>query len=133
VENAVSELSRQDNSSDEDIISDYRSDTEEGQEDKLTDKIVGESKGMLEKDNLVQKKCTLGNLVKVLKEAFKVLDQNQIEKADIILAIGNTGCGKSTILNSLVFGPDSLQLKKIEEQYQVRTPDGRVVNKVVQR
>lgn len=88
---------------------------------------------MLEKDNLVHKKCTLGNLVKVLKEAFKVLDQNQIEKADIILAVGNTGCGKSTILNSLVFGPDSLQLKKIEEQYQVQTPDGRVVNKVIQR
>lgn len=33
---------------------------------------------------------------------------------DVVLAIGTTGCGKSTMLNSLIWGPESLEIKKID-------------------
>lgn len=53
--------------------------------------------------------------IKVLKEclakAFKGLDL--IKGHEIILAIGNTGCGKSTMLTSLVFGPGALEEREI--------------------
>lgn len=41
---------------------------------------------------------------KVLKEQL-----SQIEGKEVILAIGQTGCGKSTMLTALVYGPDSLK------------------------
>ena len=47
--------------------------------------------------------CTLENIVLILEEAFKYL--SKIEGKNIILAVGNTGCGKSTMLTSLMYGP----------------------------
>lgn len=37
-----------------------------------------------------------------------------INKGNIVLVVGYTGCGKSTMLSSLIYGPDSLELVKKE-------------------
>ena len=42
-----------------------------------------------------------------------------IKGADIVIAIGNTGAGKSTMLNSLVFGTDKLEMKKTDKRKNV--------------
>lgn len=49
---------------------------------------------------------TLDNLVLILEEAYKTLQP--IVQANLILAIGGTGCGKSTMLTSMMFGKDAL-------------------------
>lgn len=33
-----------------------------------------------------------------------------LKDGNVVLMLGNTGCGKSTILSSLVYGPQNLQL-----------------------
>lgn len=43
-------------------------------------------------------------------EAFKSL--NVINNEDMIVTLGNTGCGKSTMLSSILFGPESLHIVK---------------------
>lgn len=57
-------------------------------------------------------KANLINLIVVISQMKEklsyALDQN------VILAIGTTGCGKSTMLNSLIWGPKSLSMKKIQ-------------------
>lgn len=55
---------------------------------------------------------SLDNITMVLREAYKTLADNQL--SDIVLAVGNTGCGKSTLFSALVFGPDALEEKRIE-------------------
>ena len=42
-----------------------------------------------------------------------------IKGADIVIAIGNTGAGKSTMLNSLVFGSDKLEMKTTDKRKKV--------------
>lgn len=49
---------------------------------------------------------TLENFVRTLQKAFQNLEY--LKGKNIILALGYTGCGKSTMLNSLLFGPESL-------------------------
>lgn len=57
----------------------------------------------------VQKKQpTLTNLVYTLRPAFELL--SEIQDKNVILCFGTTGCGKSTMLNSLVFGSDQMQI-----------------------
>ena len=36
-----------------------------------------------------------------------------LKDGDLIVAIGNTGCGKSTMLTSLIYGCDSLKESRI--------------------
>jgi Tfp pilus assembly pilus retraction ATPase PilT len=60
----------------------------------------------LDKDTLKQMDCNLVNIAMVLKLVFEQL--NAADNADLVLAIGNTGCGKSTMLTSIVFGPGHL-------------------------
>ncbi len=31
-----------------------------------------------------------------------------LKDSNVVLVLGNTGCGKSTMLSSLVYGPDTL-------------------------
>ena len=52
------------------------------------------------------KKCSLENLVYTLDPAYKLLEK--YKGRSLILCFGTTGCGKSTMLNSVVFGSDSL-------------------------
>ena len=47
----------------------------------------------------------------VLEEAFKSF--NSVDLDDIVMAIGNTGCGKSTLMGSMILGSDMLERKKI--------------------
>ena len=44
-----------------------------------------------------------------MKKDLKIL-----QKGNIILVVGNTGCGKSTMLSSFIYGPDSLTSTTIE-------------------
>ena len=48
----------------------------------------------------------LYQIVSILKVAL--IDLEKIKNKDLIIVLGNTGCGKSTMLNSLLLGPDSL-------------------------
>lgn len=60
------------------------------------------------KENVAKLSINLYNLIRCLRDAFKGL--NIIKGTDIVMAIGNTGVGKSTMLTSLVFGKEKLQL-----------------------
>lgn len=46
------------------------------------------------------------DMVEYLKMAKEYLDG--LKDANVVLVLGNTGCGKSTMLSSLVYGPDHL-------------------------
>ena len=37
---------------------------------------------------------------------------------DLVIVLGNTGCGKSTMLNSILLGPDSLELKEVKVEVE---------------
>ena len=78
---------------------------------------------ILTKQMVKDKKLTLKNLVKYLSAALKAL--KPIENAeDIVLAIGNTGCGKSTMIISLLYGHECLEEKAIQTPYQTKGKDG---------
>ena len=67
------------------------------------------------------------NVVTACKEVFPM-----IEKADdkeIIVALGNPGCGKSTLFTSLVHGPQNLERKKVEYEFEIPSADGSTVMK----
>ena len=57
----------------------------------------------------------LYEIVSILKAAL--IDLEKIEDKDVIIVLGNTGCGKSTMLNSLLLGPDSLEETTIKVEY----------------
>ena len=69
----------------------------------------------------------MDNLVMILEEAYPKLDV--VDDANLILAIGVTGGGKSTMLTSLVFGPQALELQKTKVEYNVPTRSGEVKKK----
>lgn len=43
-----------------------------------------------------------------------------IRGKDIVLCLGNTGTGKTTLLNSLIYGPESLQIVEIKEKVKIK-------------
>lgn len=57
---------------------------------------------------------TLDNYVNTLQKAFKTIQS--LDGKSVILCLGYTGCGKSTMLNSLLHGSDKLVSKNIEEE-----------------
>ena len=69
---------------------------------------------ILSKESIQASPREMCDLVWILKEVFKYLKSIGLDpdkKSDLIIAVGNTGCGKSTMLNSLVFGSDSLEIR----------------------
>lgn len=56
-------------------------------------------------------KCNLLSLIVVVNQMKKKLVKAKGQ--NVILAVGSTGCGKSTMLNALIWGPESLEPKKI--------------------
>jgi len=54
---------------------------------------------------------------------------DEAKDKDIILAIGNTGSGKSTMLTSLIYGTDYLILEKQTYQIQIQIEIGKFKNK----
>lgn len=71
------------------------------------------------KDEITGKPLNLETITHYLEKSFRLI--NQIRGADIVLLIGNTGAGKSTMLTSLIFGSSSLQWKKLT----VKLPRGK--------
>lgn len=73
---------------------------------------------------------TLDNIVKVSKAVFPKIQEARDKT--LILACGNTGCGKSTLITSLVFGPNMLEEKRVQS---IRTlADGRervIYNRII--
>ena len=70
------------------------------------------------------KDFNLKNVVSACREIFGL-----VEKADdkeIIVALGNPGSGKSTMFTSLVYGPESLERKKVEYEFEIPSSDGTV-------
>ena len=72
--------------------------------------------------------CSLENIMFVLERAFTSL--KKLQNKNIILAIGNTGCGKSTLLTSMMYGPESLELIKIDYEINVPNESGEIVRKI---
>ena len=60
----------------------------------------------------------LYEIVSILKAAFMNLDL--INDKDLVILLGNTGCGKSTMLNSILLGPDTLHETQIKKEIIVR-------------
>ena len=75
----------------------------------------------IDKETLKNKECTLVNLAMALKLVFDELEA--AEGADLVLAIGNTGCGKSTMLTSIVYGPGHLELMPREMTVETNVID----------
>jgi len=68
----------------------------------------------LEKASLRNEPCTLHNIARYLKALFDKLEL--IKDQDLVIALGNTGCGKSTMLTSLLYGPEALEEKKLRNR-----------------
>ena len=65
----------------------------------------------------------------ILEEAYKTL--NELNNSNLILAVGSTGCGKSTMLTSLMFGSDALELKKSKKEIEVPISGGGFKKKMI--
>ena len=73
------------------------------------------------------KDFTLKNVVNACKEVFPTIEQ--ADDKEIIVALGNPGCGKSTLFTSLVHGPTSLERKKVQYEFEIPSADGTTVMK----
>lgn len=74
------------------------------------------------KEEIKKMECNFENLIPLLDLIFETF--NMVDGADLLLSIGNKGCGKSTIINSLMYGPQSLEEKHLE--FQVRGLRGKM-------
>ena len=72
---------------------------------------------------------SLENLIAVCEAVFKNLDQ--IRDCELIMAIGNTGCGKSTMISSLVFGPEMHELTSKKEKKEINGVQKSFYKKVI--
>ena len=72
---------------------------------------------------------SLDNMCLILEQAFKTLVD--IDNANLILAVGNTGCGKSTMMTSLMFGTEALEIKKVSQTIEVPLVGGGVKTKKI--
>ena len=59
-----------------------------------------------DKEKITQLDYTLKNLMFVLTHGFEQFEDAEGE--DLVVAVGNTGCGKSTMLVSLAYGHETL-------------------------
>ena len=55
---------------------------------------------------------TLQNICRIAAQALKMIQE--FEKKDVLISLGDTGCGKTTLLNALLFGPESLEVRQLE-------------------
>ena len=68
--------------------------------------------------------CNLHNIARCLQVIFR--QPKLIDSKNVILALGNTGCGKSTMLNSMINGPESLYIyrDKVKKKQIITVKDG---------
>lgn len=71
------------------------------------------------KDKVNALNLNLYELVRCLREAMNEL--MIVKDKDIVLSIGNTGTGKTTMINSLCFGSGNLELKNIVEKSKLKS------------
>jgi predicted GTPase len=69
------------------------------------------------------KQCSLENLVYTLEPAYKLLEP--YKGRSLILCFGTTGCGKSTMLNSVLYGSNTLQKTSLVEEVVMRNGEKR--------
>ena len=68
-----------------------------------------------QRQRIIEMDPTLTNFKENLNKVFVYLE-NLLRSLDFnksVLFIGNTGCGKTTMIASLIYGPDALEEKKI--------------------
>ena len=53
------------------------------------------------------------NLDNLIQSYLSMTLNTSYKDRDLVVAVGKTGCGKSTILQALIHGPNSLELKAI--------------------
>lgn len=64
----------------------------------------------MKKEELKKEKTSLVTICLVTSKAIEAL--GAIQEKETIVAIGDTGCGKSTILTALIYGVDDLEESK---------------------
>lgn len=75
------------------------------------------------------KDFNLKNVVSTCKEVFKTSQVEEANDKEIVVALGNPGCGKSTMFTSLVYGSQSLERKKVEYEFEIPSSDGTIAHK----
>ena len=78
-----------------------------------------------------KKNVDLDTLHDYLTDAFKYIDK--VRGLQCIIAFGNTGSGKSTMLNSLIYGGESIITVMKEEEKQVPASNGKFETKKLRR
>ena len=71
--------------------------------------------------------CNFENLIPLLDlifETFKVIDGSE----DLLVSVGNSGCGASTMMNALMYGLDALEEKQLE--FMVKGPKGQMAKRL---
>lgn len=71
----------------------------------------------LNKDYIRSRDITLANLSTILASIFKSV--REVSNADLVVCLGNTGCGKSSLLSAIVHGTDKMVIKTLQEEIQV--------------
>ena len=66
-------------------------------------------------------------LYQQLVEMFNYI--NILRNQQCIIAFGYTGCGKSTMFNSLIFGPSSVRVVNVETEIEVPLLNGKTIRK----
>ena len=82
---------------------------------------------VLRKSEVIKRELSLVSIKEVLQEGFKSLEK--IRGGNVVLVIGNTGSGKSTMLSSLLRGPKTLEKKTITFNIEVLQKDGSKIQK----
>lgn len=75
----------------------------------------------LDKESVLKLEPSLDNIISICQAGLQNL--NKIKDKDLLLILGNTGSGKSTLMSSLAFGPDNHKVGKVK--VVCMQPDGK--------
>lgn len=78
------------------------------------------------KQEIMQMECNFENLIPLLDLIFETF--RIIEGADLLVSVGNSGCGASTMMNALMYGPEALEEKQLE--FMVKGPKGQMTKRM---
>lgn len=67
---------------------------------------------VVDKEDIMKMSMTLENVIDTLTQLFVTIEPGNDE--DLVFCIGNTRSGKSTLLTSIVEGPESLRLEDLK-------------------
>ena len=72
----------------------------------------------LNKEYIRSRDFNLANLHTILEPVFKSI--REVDNADLVVCLGDTGCGKSSLLSAIVHGPDKMILKTLEKEIRIK-------------